>query len=81
VVFSSIQPTTKIVVAGNLATAAAGGLVVLLGLVLFVAGIVVAVVGIRRKDRQSRWAYPRTNTIPSAVQDHNLADDPQGAGR
>jgi hypothetical protein len=54
VVLSSSRPTTKIVVAGTLATAAVAGLLALLGLVLVVAGIIVAVVGIRRRDRQKR---------------------------
>jgi Uncharacterised conserved protein (DUF2371) len=54
VVFSSSQPTTRIVVAGNLATTAAVGLLVLLGFVLVIVGIIVAVVGLRRKDRQKQ---------------------------
>jgi len=50
VVFSSVQPTTKIVVTGTLSETVTSGLLVLGGIVLAIAGIIVAVVGAVRKS-------------------------------
>ena len=50
VVFSSVQPTTKIDVTGTLLETISSGLLVLAGIVCVIAGIVVAVVGALRKN-------------------------------
>jgi len=50
VVFSSVQPTTKIVVTGSLSSTIGSGLLVLVGIVCVIAGVVIAVVGAVRKN-------------------------------
>ena len=50
VAFSSVQPTTKIVVTGSLAGTIGSALLVLAGIVCAIAGIVVALLGALRKD-------------------------------
>jgi hypothetical protein len=50
VVFSSVQPTTKIVVTGTLSGTVSSGLLVLAGIVCVIAGIIVAIVGVLRKN-------------------------------
>jgi len=50
VVFSSVQPTTKIVVTGTLSETVSLGLLVLAGIVCAIAGIIVAIVGALRKN-------------------------------
>jgi uncharacterized membrane protein YidH (DUF202 family) len=50
VVFSSVQPTTKIVVTGTLLGTVSSGLLVLAGIVCVIAGIVVTIVGALRKN-------------------------------
>jgi hypothetical protein len=56
VVFSSTQPTTKIVVTGSLSGTIGSGLLVLAGIVCVIAGIVVAVVGVVRKNPAKKAA-------------------------
>ena len=50
VVFSSVQPTTKIEVTGTFLETVTSGLMVLVGIVCVIAGIVVAIVGAVRKN-------------------------------
>ena len=50
VVFSSVQPTTKIEVTGTLSETITRGLLVLGGIVCVIAGIIVAIVGAVRKN-------------------------------
>jgi uncharacterized membrane protein YidH (DUF202 family) len=50
VVFSSVQPTAKIEVTGTLSETVTLGLLVLGGIVLVIAGIIVAVVGAVRRN-------------------------------
>jgi len=50
VVFSSVLPTTKIVVTGTLSETVTSGLLVLGGIVLAIAGLVVTIVGAVRKN-------------------------------
>ena len=50
VVFSSVQPTTKIVVTGTLLGTITSGLLVLAGIVCAIAGIIVTIVGAVRKN-------------------------------
>ena len=50
VVFSSEQPTTKIEVTGTLSETITSGLLVLGGIVCVIAGIIVAIVGVVRKN-------------------------------
>ncbi|MGD0319091.1 MAG: hypothetical protein ABSB56_05310 [Nitrososphaerales archaeon] len=50
VVFSSVQPTTKIVVTGTLLGTVSSGLLVLAGIVCVIAGIIVTIVGALRKN-------------------------------
>ncbi len=50
VAFSSVQPTTKIVVTGSLAETVGSGLLVLAGIVCVIAGIIVAIMGALRKN-------------------------------
>ncbi len=50
VAFSSVQPTTKIEVTGTLLETATFGLMVLGGIVLVIAGIVVAIIGAIKKS-------------------------------
>jgi hypothetical protein len=73
VVFSSIQPTTKIVVTGTLSETITSGLLVLAGIVCVIAGIVVAIVGAVRKNPAKRatnldaeYYAKRDNTLESS---------------
>ncbi len=50
VVFSSVQPTTKIEITGTLSETITSGLLVLGGIVFVIAGIIVAIVGAVRKN-------------------------------
>jgi len=50
VFFSSVQPTTKIVVTGTLLGTISSGLLVLAGIVCVIAGIIVIIVGALRKN-------------------------------
>jgi hypothetical protein len=50
VVFSSVQPTTKIEVTGTLSETVTSGLLVLAGIACGIAGIIVAIVGAVRKN-------------------------------
>jgi hypothetical protein len=58
VVFSSVQPTTKIVVTGTLLGTVASGLLVLAGIVCAIAGIVVTIVGAVRKNPAKKASNP-----------------------
>lgn len=58
VVFSSAQPTTKIVVTGTLLGTITLGLLVVVGIVLAIAGIVVIIVGAVRKNPAKKGANP-----------------------
>ena len=58
VVFSSIQPTTKIVVTGTLSGTIVSGLLVLAGIVCVIAGIVVAILGAVRKNPAKEAVNP-----------------------
>jgi hypothetical protein len=52
VIFTSSQPTTMIVIAGNFIRTAESGILVLLGGVLFLAGLIVTIIGaIRRSNK------------------------------
>ena len=50
VVFSSVQPTTKIVVTGTILETVSSGLLVLAGIVCVIAGTIVTIVGALRKN-------------------------------
>ena len=50
VVFSSVQPTTNIVVTGSISGTIRSGLLVLAGIVLVIAGVIVAAMGALRKN-------------------------------
>ena len=54
VIFTSSQPATKIVVADDLAKTAESGILVLLGGVLFLAGLIVTIIGAIRKSDKSK---------------------------
>jgi hypothetical protein len=54
IVFASSQPSTRVVVVNGLSRTALFGLLVLIGFVCFIAGIVVAIVGARKKGPASR---------------------------
>ena len=56
VVFSSAQPTAKIVVTGTLSGTVASGLLVLVGVVCAIAGIAVAIVGVVGKSPAKKTA-------------------------
>ena len=58
VVFSSVQPTTQIVVTGTLLGTVTSGLLVLIGIVCVIVGIIVTIVGAVRKNS----AKKATNT-------------------
>ena len=50
VIFTSSQPSTRIVVTGNAARTAVSGILVLLGGVLFLVGLIVMIIGVVRKS-------------------------------
>jgi hypothetical protein len=54
VIFTSSQPTTNIVVAGDLARTVESGVLVLLGGVLFLAGLIVTIIGAIRKSNKPK---------------------------
>ena len=58
VVFSSVQPTTKIVVTGTLLGTISSGLLVLVGIVCVIAGIIVTIVGAVRKNPAKKATNP-----------------------
>ena len=72
IVFSSVQPTTKIVVTGTLLETVTLGLLVLVGIACVIAGIVVAVVGAVRKNpgekttMQEDEYYAKRNHAPQS---------------
>ncbi len=61
VIFTSSQPTTKIVIAENLAKTIESGILVLLGGVLFLAGLIVAIIGAIRKDDKPKQSSGLTD--------------------
>lgn len=54
VVFTSSQPTTRIVVTGDVARTAVSGILVLLGGVLFLVGLIVMIIGAVRKSDKAK---------------------------
>jgi hypothetical protein len=54
VIFTSSQPTTKIVIAGDVAKTAESGILVLLGGILFLAGMIVTIIGAFRKSNKAK---------------------------
>jgi hypothetical protein len=54
IVFASSQPSTNVVVVNSLARTALSGLVVLIGFVCVIAGIVVGIVGARKRGPSSK---------------------------
>ena len=58
VVFSSVEPTTKIEVTGTLTETVAFGLMVVAGIVCAIAGIIVAIVGAVRKNPTQKPTNP-----------------------
>jgi hypothetical protein len=54
IIFTSSQPTTKIIVAGDLIKTVESGVLVLLGGVLFLAGLVVTIIGAIRKSNKPK---------------------------
>ncbi len=58
VVFSSVQPTTKIEVTGTLSETISLGLLLVAGFVLAIAGIIVAILGAVRKDSAKEATNP-----------------------
>jgi len=58
IAFSSVQPTTKIVVTGTLLGTVSSGLLVLAGIVCVVAGIIVTIVGAVRKSAVKKATNP-----------------------
>jgi hypothetical protein len=54
VIFTSSQPTTTIVVTGHLAKTVESGILVLLGGVLFLAGLIVMIIGAVRKSNKPK---------------------------
>ena len=54
VIFTSNQPTTNIVIAGDLAKTIESGVLVLLGGILFLAGLIVTIVGAIRKSNKPK---------------------------
>jgi len=54
VIFTSSQPATKIVIAGDLAKTVESGILVLLGGILFVAGLIVTIIGAIRKSNKTK---------------------------
>ena len=69
VVFSSAQPTTKIVVTGTLLGTVTSGLLVLAGIVCAIAGVIVAIVGAVRKNPSKKVNsdddyYAKRDSVP-----------------
>ena len=56
--FSSVQPTTNIVITGTLLETIASGLLVLIGIVCAIAGIVVVIVGAVRRNPTKKATSP-----------------------
>ncbi|HVC26788.1 MAG TPA: hypothetical protein VND40_01370 [Nitrososphaerales archaeon] len=54
IIFTSSQPATKIVIAGDLAKTVESGILVLLGGILFVAGLIVTIIGAIRKSNKTK---------------------------
>ncbi len=54
VIFTSSQPATEIVIAGDLAKTVESGILVLLGGVLFLAGLIVTIIGAIRKSNKPK---------------------------
>ena len=54
VIFTSSQPATKIVIAGDIAKTAESGILVLLGGILFLVGLIVIIIGAIRKGNKPK---------------------------
>jgi hypothetical protein len=54
VIFTSSQPVTKIVITGDFAKTAESGILTLLGGILFLAGLIVTIIGAIRKSNKSK---------------------------
>ena len=54
VIFTSSQPATKVVIAGDLVKTAESGILVLLGGILFLVGLIVTIVGAIRKGDKTK---------------------------
>ena len=54
VIFASSQPATKIVVTGDVAKTVESGILVLLGGILFLAGLIVTIIGAIRKSDETK---------------------------
>ena len=54
VIFTSSQPATKIVIAGDFAKTVGSGILVLLGGILFLAGLIVTIIGAIRKSNKPK---------------------------
>ena len=54
VIFTSSQPATKIVITGDLAKTVESGVLVLLGGILFLAGLIVTIIGAIRKSNKPK---------------------------
>lgn len=74
VAFSSTQPVTKVVVTGTLTGTVRSGLLVLAGIVCAIAGIIVVIVGIVRKNPAKKATSPddeyyakRDSTLSSSL--------------
>ena len=71
IVFSSAQPSTKIVITGTLLGTIASGLLVLSGIVCVIAGIIVTVVGAVRKNPVKKVSsedeyYAKRDGVPAS---------------
>jgi hypothetical protein len=62
VIFASSQPTTKIVIVGDLAKTVESGILVLLGGILFLAGLIVTIIGAIRKNNKPKQPPGVTDT-------------------
>jgi hypothetical protein len=62
VIFTSSQPATKIVIAGDLAKTIESGILVLLGGILFIAGLIVTIIGAIRKGNKPKQPMGATDT-------------------
>jgi hypothetical protein len=61
VIFTASQPTTKVVIAGDLGKTVQSGILVLLGGILFLAGLIVTIIGAIRKGDKSKQSSGMTD--------------------
>jgi hypothetical protein len=61
VIFTSSQPATKIVIAGDLTKTVESGILVLLGGILFIAGLIVTIIGAIRKGNKPKQPMGATD--------------------